>query len=92
MALTDRHPDLGKLCDVIRAVHAMADVVDAKVPKPIQAVREKLRKLGLEITVENLKAHLSPKEMNAAQNCLRSNLRNTDSSKAERYAEMNRKE
>ena len=69
----------------------MATVVEGKVPKAIMAVREKLQNLGLDITVDNLKAHLTAKGMNLAQGCLRSSLKH-DPSKAEQYGEMNRKD
>ena len=61
-----------------------------KVPKPILAVREKMAKLGLPITAENMQLHLSSGDINKAAGALRTALKNTSPDKAAAYRGLKR--
>jgi hypothetical protein len=64
---------------------------DHGVPPAILAVRQKLEKLGLVVSCENMKQHLSAKEMNAASGAFRYALQ-SDKTLAAKYSQMKRLE
>ena len=63
-----------------------------KIPKPILAVREKLAKLGLPITAENMQLHISSGDINKAAGALRTALKNTNPDNAGSYKTLDRAE
>ena len=52
----------------------MTTAASSKIPVPVKNAREKLAKLGLDVTMENIEKHFDAKEVNALFGSLRTAL------------------
>ena len=54
----------------------------SKLPTPVVQAREKMQKLGLDITKENIEKHIDPTEINKWMSSLRTTLKKTGNERA----------